>query len=64
MALESGSMLIVDLSVRLTFVRFQQLADPDLFASARTDGDYVIWGNGQIRITARELMEAALIGEA
>ncbi|NJP41729.1 DUF2442 domain-containing protein [Oscillospiraceae bacterium HV4-5-C5C] len=63
-ALESGSLLIVDLSVRLTFLRFQELADPKLFASVRTDGDYVIWGKGKLRVTARELMETALISEA
>jgi len=39
------------------------LADERMFRSARTDGDYVVWGDGRIRLTAKELLDVVLLGE-
>lgn len=61
--LESGSTVTVDLSVKLDTLRYGELADSSLFETANTDGDYVIWGGGRLKLTARELMDVALIGE-
>lgn len=63
MEMESGSSVIVDLSVKLDTMRYMELEDKSLFQKARTDGDYVIWGDAQVKLTARELMDVALIGE-
>ena len=60
--LESGSTVTVDLSVKLDTLRYGDLADPLLFQTAKTDGDFVIFGDGQVRLTARELSDVALIG--
>lgn len=61
--MESGSTVTVDLSVKLDTLRYGELADRTLFADVKTDGDYVIWGNGRVKLTARELMDVALIGK-
>jgi hypothetical protein len=63
MELESGSCVIVNLSVKLNTVKYSELADEKLFRSVRTDGDYVVWGDGRVRATAKELMDVALIGD-
>lgn len=64
MEMESGSTVTVDLSVKLDTLRYGELADEALFQKVKTDGDYVIWGDGQVKLTARELMDVALIGGA
>ncbi len=63
MEMESGSIVIVDLSVKLNTVKYADLANERIFRSVRTDGDCVVWGGGRVRVTARELMEVVLIGE-
>lgn len=62
MEMESGSSVTVDLSVKLDSLKYAQLADEALFKNVRTDGDYVIWGDGRVKLTVNELMEAALLG--
>ena len=54
MEMESGSSVTVDLSA--------ELADETLFKNVKTDGDYVIWGDGRLRLTVNELMEVVLMG--
>ena len=61
--MESGSTVTVDLSVKLDTVRYGELADITLFNRVKTDGDYVIWGDNQLRLTAKELLDVALIGK-
>ncbi|NLA13249.1 MAG: hypothetical protein GX867_03285, partial [Tissierellia bacterium] len=39
MNMESGSVVIVDLSVKLNTMKYKELADERMFRSARTDGD-------------------------
>ena len=63
MDMESGSSVIVDLSVKLDTMKYKDLTDERIFRSARTDGDYVIWGDGRVRVTVKELMDVVLIGE-
>lgn len=62
MEMESGSSVTVDLSVKLHTMKYAELADEVLFKTAVTDGDYVIWGGGRLRLTVKELMEVALMG--
>ena len=60
--MESGSLVIVDLSQKLGTAKYAELADETLFQTATTDGDYVIWGDGRVRLTVYELMEVVLMG--
>lgn len=63
MEMESGSSVIVDLSVKLDTIKYGELEDEALFKNVRTDGDYVIWGDGHVKVTVRELMDVVLLGE-
>ncbi len=62
MEMESGSSVTVDISVKLHTMKYAELADETLFKNVKTDGDYVIWGGGRVRLTAKELMEVVLMG--
>lgn len=63
MEMESGSSVIVDLSVKLCTMKYKDLTDDGVFRSARTDGDYVVWGGGRVRVTVKELLDVVLMGE-
>lgn len=63
MEMESGSTVTVDLSVKLGTIKYGLLENKALFNDVRTNGDYVIWGNGRVRVSAKELMEVVLLGE-
>ncbi|MDX9871063.1 MAG: DUF2442 domain-containing protein [Clostridia bacterium] len=62
MEMESGSTATVDLSGKLCTAKYAELADEALFNTAATDGNYVVWGGGRIRLTVNELMEVILLG--
>lgn len=62
MEMESGSCVMVDFSCKLKTMKYAVLADEAFFHTAKTDGDYVIWGDGRLRLTAKELMEVVLMG--
>jgi hypothetical protein len=62
MEMEGGSTVIVDLSNKLRTMKYSELTDEGFFKTATTDGDYVIWGDGRLRLTANELMEIILLG--
>ncbi len=59
--METGSVMVVDLSHKLETARFGDLRDLDLFRSVATDGETVSWGNGRIKLTARELMDVVFV---
>lgn len=60
--MEGGSTVTVDLSSKLHTAKYAELADIAFFKTATTDGDYVIWGDGRLRLTVNELMEVVLLG--
>lgn len=62
MEMESGSIVIGDLSNKLSTMKYAELADEAFFKTATTDGDYVVWGDGRLRLTVNELMEVVLLG--
>ena len=62
MEMESGSSVTVDLSVKLKTMKYAALDDEDFFKTAKTDGDYVVWGGGSLKLTVNELMEVVLMG--
>ncbi len=59
--MESGSSVTVDLSGKLHTMKYAALSDETLFYSAVTDGDFVIWGGGLVRVTAGELVDIVLL---
>lgn len=63
MDMESGSSVIVDLSVKLRTMKYKELEDEALFCAVETDGDFVSWGNGRVKVAVQELMEVALAGD-
>lgn len=60
--MEGGSTAIVDLSGKLQTAKYAELADERFFKTAETDGDYVVWGGGRLKLTVNELMEVILLG--
>ncbi len=64
MEMASGSNVTVDLSVKLKTMKYSELANEDFFMTAKTDGDYVIWGGGRLKLTVGELMEVVMMGWA
>lgn len=62
MEMEGGSTATVDLSGKLRTAKYAELAETAFFRTAETDGDYVIWGGGRLRLTVNELMEVVLLG--
>lgn len=62
MEMESGSTVTVDLSVKLNTIKYADLKDDGVFMTAVTDGNHVIWGGGQVKLSVNELMDAALLG--
>lgn len=62
MVMEGGSTATVDLSGKLRSAKYAELADEAFFRTAGTDGDYVFWGGGRLRLTVNELMEVVLLG--
>jgi len=63
MEMESGSCVIVDLSVKLRTMKYKELDDEALFGAVETDGDFISWGNGRVRVTVHEVMEVVLAGD-
>ena len=59
--METGSVIVVDMSRKLDTARYGDLRNVALFRSVTTDGDVISWGNGRITITVRELMEAVFV---
>ncbi len=60
--MESDSSVIVDLSVKLNTMKCRELTNEALFRDVTTDGNYVIWGGGRVKLTINELMEIVLFG--
>lgn len=62
MEMESGSSVTVNFSGKLKTIKYAELTDELFFNTASTDGDYVVWGGGRLRLTVKELMEVILMG--
>ena len=59
--MESGSTVTVEFRNKLRTAKYAELADETLFGTAVTDGDYVIWGGGRVKLTVNELIEVVLM---
>lgn len=60
--MEGGSTAIVDFTGRFNTMKYAELSDEKYFKTVKTDGDYVFWGDGRLKITVNELMKVILLG--
>ena len=56
--LENGSCIILNMTSRLSTVRFGFLADREFFNKVTTDGSYVRWDN-KVEISVNEVFQLA-----
>ena len=59
----NGSKAVVNLRGRIKTVRYSRLTSPDLFATARAEGDRVVWSDegGTVSVWCSELLDAMLL---
>lgn len=60
--MEGGSCATIDFTGKLKTMKLAELANEELFSTARTDGNYVFWGSGSIKLTVNELMDIIKLG--
>lgn len=58
----NGSTAVVNMEKRIRSVRFSRLSSPQLFATARAEGDRIIWSDGKetISVYASEILESMM----
>ena len=63
MCFRNGSEAIVNLRGRIKTIRYSRLTSPDLFETARAEGDKVVWSDGADTVSAwcSELLDAMLL---
>ncbi|GAB6107404.1 hypothetical protein JCM19376_13600 [Fusibacter bizertensis] len=59
----NGSSATVDFKPRFQSAKYMLLKDERIFKEVSTDGNYVLWKDGLVKITAKEVMEVILAGE-
>lgn len=57
----TGSTIDFDLKKRLGTARFGALSDIRLFRSATTDGSFLIFGGGKVKIGASEFLDLLMV---
>ena len=59
----NGSTAVVNMEKRIRSVRFSRLSSPQLFATARAEGDRIIWSDGKetISVYANEILDSMLL---
>ena len=63
LAFQNGSTAIVNMQQRVRTLRFARLSPPETFATARAEGDRVVWTDGGTRfgVYCSELLDAMLL---
>ena len=63
MIFQNGSSAVVNLERRVKTLRFSRLDDEKFFASAKADGDKVVWadGNTSFSVYCTELLDAMMM---
>lgn len=52
--------VIVDLASKVNTCRFKRLVNKDFFDKVHTDGTFVIWNNGEIKLSLSEIISLAI----
>lgn len=62
LSFENGSHALVNLKNRIDSVRFRQICDPLIFATAKINGDKICWHcpDGEFSVYVTELLESML----
>lgn len=58
----NGSSATVDFKPKFHSAKYMPLKDEEIFKSVSTDGNYVLWKNGRVKITAKEVIDVILSG--
>ena len=63
MVFYNGSTATVNLRNRMKTVKFSRLSDPEVFATARAEGEKVVWSDesGSVSVWCSELLDAMLL---
>jgi len=63
MEFRNGSEAVVNLRGRIKTVRFSRLASPELFATAKAEGERVVWSDdkGSVSFWCSELLDAMMM---
>jgi hypothetical protein len=59
----NGSSATVDFKPRFHSAKYMMLKDEEIFKAVSTDGNYVLWKNGLVKITAKEVLAVILAGK-
>ena len=59
----NGSSATVDFKPRFHSAKYMPLKDEETFKAVSTDGNYVLWKNGLVKLTAKEVLDVILSGE-
>ena len=59
----NGSSALVNMTNRVQTVRLSKLASPALFATARAEGEKVVWsdGSGNVSVWCSELLDSMMM---
>lgn len=52
-----GDKITVNLSSKINTCRFKSLVNRETYYSAKTDGMFVIWNNGEVKLSVSELRQ-------
>lgn len=63
LAFQNGSTAMVNMARRVKTLRFARLAPPETFATARAEGDRVVWTDGEtlFGVYCTELLDAMMM---
>lgn len=56
----NGSSVTVDFKPRFKSAKYMPLQDEEIFKDVSTDGNYILWKNGLVKITVKEALEVIL----
>ncbi|WZL80608.1 DUF2442 domain-containing protein [Vallitaleaceae bacterium 9-2] len=59
----NDNILIVDFKPKLYSAKYIILKDIEIFEAVSTDGNYIFWEKGGLKITAKEVIEVILAGK-
>ena len=59
----NGSKAVVNMAQRVQTVRFSRLASPEFFATAKPEGEKIVWSDdsGSLSVWCSELLESMLM---
>lgn len=56
-----GDKITVNLSSKINTCRFMSLVNKETYYKAKTDGTFVIWNNGEVKLSVSELRQLSTL---